>query len=191
MRNLKFKERLYCLVAALLFSFAVCGNNLYAVNEMGSGEIPAAVPDSQQSTQESKVGTKVPEFTIKSFAGEDVTQADLENWFVVLNFWSSSSQASLNLNAEIAKLGEQYKNADLLFVNISLNENRAAWEAAISGLPGLQVSELKKLEDANITKLFGVNAIPTIILLKPDGTITSIDSGNVDLAQKLKDLLGF
>jgi peroxiredoxin len=182
----------YASVAAGLFLFAVCSHSLYAANESGSGEISVAANDSPQSVQESKVGTAAPKFTLTSIDGKSISLAELSNQYVVLNFWASSSQESRKINADIAKLEKQYKNADIVFVSISLDENKANWQAAVQqdGLTGLQVSELKNLENADITKLYGVSAIPAVYIINPDGVIISIDNGNVDLFKKLKDIFG-
>jgi peroxiredoxin len=194
MRNLKFKERLYCLVAALLFSFAVCGNNLYAVNEMGSGNASTEANESPQSAQVSKPGidTKAPGFTLTSIDGKSVSLADYANWFVVINFWASSSPDSRRVNAEVAALEKKYKGADVVFISIALDENKATWQAAVTadGLTGVQLSELKKLEDSNIAKLYGVSSTPAVFILNPDGVIINIESGNFDLTKILKDLFG-
>jgi peroxiredoxin len=186
MVNLRIRKRLCRLAATFLSLFAVCSVNLYAENNS------ALENEASQNAQELKVGTKAPAFTLTSVDGKSVSLADFSNWYVVLNFWTSSSQESRKVNAEIAELEKKYKNADIVFVSISLDENRAAWQAAIrqDGLTGIQVSELKKLEDANITKQYGVSSIPSVYIINPDGVIVSIENVDIDLSKKLKDIFG-
>jgi peroxiredoxin len=187
MVNLRIRKKLYCLVAAFLSMFAVCGNNLYAAN----GD--ASENDSSQSAQELKVGTKAPAFTLTSVDGKIVSLADFsKRYFVVLNFWASSSQESRKVNEEIAVIEKKYKDTDIIFVGISLDENKAAWQAAVKqdGLTGPQVSELKKLEDANVAKQYGVSSLPSVCIINPDGFIIGIENGNIDLTKKMKDIFG-
>jgi peroxiredoxin len=187
MINLRIRKKFCCLIAAFLFLFAVCGNNLYAAND------DASANDSSQSAQELKVGTKAPAFTLTAVDGKSVSLADFSSqYFVVLTFWASSSPESRKVNEEIAELEKKYKDADLVFVGISLDENRADWQAAIrqDGLTGPQVSELKKPEDANITKQYGVSSLPSVYVINPDGVIVSFENGNIDLTKKLKNLFG-
>jgi peroxiredoxin len=195
MENLRFRKRLYCLVAAFLSLFVWCGNNLYATNNCESGEdLPIEANDSPQtqSAQELEVGTAAPDFTLTSIDGKSVRLSDFLFRYVVLSFWVSSSPESRKINAEIAKLEETYKNADIAFVGVSLDVNNETWKAAVKqdGLKGPQVSELKNLENADITKLYGVGSIPAVYIINPDGIIISIESGNMDLSKKLKDIFG-
>lgn len=152
-KKLHFRKRLYCSVVAILSLFVVCNSNLQATN------------DSQQSLQESKVGTKAPDFTITK-NGESVSLADFGTRIKVLNF-SSTSAESRKMNTEITKLEEQYKGADVVFINISLDEY------------------------ADVAKQYGVSG-PTVCVVGPSGVINGFfDSGNVDLTQELKTNFGY
>jgi peroxiredoxin len=172
--------------------FAVCSNSLYAANESGSGGLPIVVNDSQQDAKELKAGVKAPDFTLTSIKGESVKLSDLPIQYYVLYFWASTSPESRRITADIARLEKQYEYSDVEFVGVSLDVNKAAWQAAVNsdGLTGPQLSELKNLENANVAKLYGLEAIPTIYILNPDGVIVSIENADVDLSQKLKDIFG-
>jgi peroxiredoxin len=192
MRKLKFRKKFCCSITACLSLFAVCSNSLYAANESGSGDLPIVVNDSQQDAKELKAGVKAPDFTLTSIKGESVKLSDFSSQVVVLYFWASSAPESRRITADIARLEKQYKNADLSFVGVSLDVNKAAWQAAVNsdGLTGPQLSELKNLENADIAKLYGVDAIPAVYIIDPDGVLISIDNAAVDLSQKLKDIFG-
>jgi peroxiredoxin len=194
MKNFRIKRKLCCLVTTafmLLFAFNV--SKTYATNGSGpAGDSPAAVANSPQDDPAAKIGTEAPAFTLTSINGESVSLADFKYQYVVLNFWASSSPESRRINGDIAKLEEKYKDADIAFISISLDDNRANWQAAVTrdGLKGPQLSELKKPEDAGIAKLYGVTTLPAVYLINPDGNIISIDNADVDLTKKLKDLFG-
>ncbi len=151
MTNLKFRKRLCCSATALLSLFAVCSTNLHATN------------DSPQNAQESRIGKAAPEFTLTSADGKKISLSDHITYYVMLNFHSSSAE-SRKVNADIAKLKEQYKNADIAFIDIPLDEN------------------------AEIAKQYGVSTAPAICIIKPDGTVMSIEKSNANPAQKLKEI---
>jgi peroxiredoxin len=192
MGNLKFRKKFCCSITACLSLFAVCSNSLYAANESGSGGLPIVVNDSQQDAEELKAGVKAPDFTLTSIDGKSVKLSDFSSQVVVLYFWASSVPESRKINADVAKLEEHYKEADLSFVGVSLDVNKADWQAAVksAGLTGPQLSELKNLENADVAKLYGLKAIPTVFIIDPDGVIVYIYNADVDLPQKMKDLSG-
>jgi peroxiredoxin len=193
MGKLKFRKKFCCSITACLSLFAVCSNSLYAANESGSGGLPIVVNDSQQDAEELKVGAKAPDFTLTSIKGESASLSNFLFQYSVLYFWASSSPESRKITADVAKLEKQYEGMDLIFVGISLDVNKANWQAAVNsaGLKGPQLSELKDLENADIAKLYGVDAIPTVFILDPDGVIVGIEKVDVNLSQKLKDVFGY
>jgi peroxiredoxin len=186
MANLRIRKKRCCLTATFLFLFAVCSNSLYATNNSAPGN------DSPQSVQEeSKVGTIAPAFTLTSVDGKSVSLADFSNRYIVLNFWASSSTESRKMNAKIAGLEKKYKDANIVFVGISLDENKVDWQAAVNqdGLTGPQLSELKNLENADVAKLYGVGSIPTVYIISPDGCVFDVKKSDAELEQKLNEIL--
>jgi peroxiredoxin len=186
MVNLRIRKRLCCLAATFLSLFAVCSVNLYAENNSAWGD------DAPQNAQESKVGTIAPAFTLTSVDGKSVSLADyFSKQYVVLNFWALSSPESRRVNAEIAELEKKYPSSKIVFIGISLDEDRAAWIAAVKqdGLANTQVCELKNLENADIAKQYGVSSLPAVYLISPDGGIFDVKKNGAELEQKLKELL--
>ena len=120
--------------------------------------------DSWQSVQEVKVGDTAPEFTFTQ-DGKAMKLSDFASLYIVLSFSGSSAESS-RVNADIAQLKVKFEHSDLAFINISLSEN------------------------ADIAGLYGVTAEPAVCIIAPDGTISSIDNGNVDLFKKLLDIFG-
>jgi peroxiredoxin len=192
MVNFRFRKRLYCSVAAFLSLFALCGNNLYAADNSGSSGVSIAANDSQQSAQNPSVGL-APKFTLTSIDGKSVSLADFPDQYVVLNFWASSSQESRKVNAEIAKLEKKYSNSKIAFIGISFDENREEWQATVKQdeLTGMQVSELKNLENADIAKLYGVSSVPAVYLISPDGCIFNASKGSAELEKILNEIFIF
>lgn len=163
-KKLHFRKRLYCSVIAILSLFAVCSNSLYAANNSGQGGILIDANDSQCNAQEVKVGDKAPDFTFTK-DGKSVKLSDFEYYYVILNFTSSLS-ANSRVNSDMAILTEKYKNADAVFITISIDEY------------------------GDVAKQYGISSAPAICIIKPDGTIDTVETGNVDLAKTLKLVFG-
>jgi peroxiredoxin len=170
----------------------VYGNNLYAASDSGSGDLPIVVNDSRQDAEELKVGEKAPDFTLTSIDGKSAKLSDFLFQVAVFYFWASSSPESDRITADVAELEKQYKGMDIIFVGISLDVNKADWQAAVksAGLKGPQLSELKNLENANIAKLYGLEAIPAVFILDPSGVIVGIEKTDVNIPKKLEDVFG-
>ncbi|MDR2914429.1 MAG: TlpA family protein disulfide reductase [Tannerella sp.] len=189
MTNFKLKK-FYFSATAFGMLLVMCGNSLYAANGSMVSNAPVVTGASLQNMQEAKVGTPAPEFTLTSVDGKSVSLSDfIKGYVVVLNFWSSSSAESRAINAEIAGLEKKYENMDVVFIGVSLDENKADWQAAVGndGLTGLQVSELKKTEDANIAKLYGVTSVPAVCIINHDGTILDIRNDGTGIDRILKE----
>lgn len=146
-KKLCFSKKLYCSIVIVLSLFAVCSNHLQATN------------DSQRNAQEVKVGDKAPDFTVTK-DGKSVSLADLKSKQVILHF-SSASVESRNVTADMAKLEERYKDADMAFINIPVDQY------------------------TNIAAAYGISSSTAIYIIDLDGIIEGI--AYVDLAQKLKE----
>ena len=76
------------------------------------------------------------------------------------------------------------------FIGISMDTDVQAWKNAIQkyGIVYPQVSELKKFKETDISKSYGVNWIPSIVVVDKDGKVllSTVLSSKVD--QLLKEL---
>ena len=59
------------------------------------------------------------------------------------------------------------------FVGVSMDTNVEAWQAAIKqyGIEYLQVSELKKFKETDISKAYGIKWIPSLVVIGKDGKV--------------------
>ena len=75
----------------------------------------------------------------------------------------------------------------MVFVGISFDVDRAAWQNAVIkyGMHYTQVSELKKMREAQISKTYSVSWIPSLYVIGRDGKVVL---GTV-LSEKVKQTL--
>ena len=84
---------------------------------------------------------------------------------------------------------ESYHKSGVEFIGVSMDTDVEAWKHAIEkyAIAYPQVSELKKFKETDIAKTYGVNWIPSLVVIGPDGKVklSTVMSNKVD--QYLKE----
>ena len=80
--------------------------------------------------------------------------------------------------------------SNIRFVSVSFDDKREAWTSCIeqNNLRWLQVSELKKWKETNVSKLYNIKWIPAMYLIDRQGRIVLSTVMIEKLAAKLKEL---
>ena len=87
------------------------------------------------------------------------------------------------------KLYDTYAGRGLQIIGISLDRTREAWLFAIRrlDLPWIHLSDVKGWESI-ASEIYGVNAIPEIVLIDPDGKIIATGLREQELEAKLDEI---
>ena len=130
-------------------------------------------PDVQYGAQLLKAGSVAPEFRLKGPDGKELALSDFRGKYVVLDFWASWCGDCRRDIPNIKALYEKYSPKGVEFVGVSFDDNAERWQNAIKefGLKYHQVSELKKWKTTDIYAAYGINWIPTIYIISPDGKV--------------------
>ena len=85
---------------------------------------------------------------------------------------------------------ETYKQFGIQFVGISMDTDLNAWKKAIEtyGITYPQLSELKKFNETDIAKTYGVKWIPSMVVVGPDGQVKLSTVLTYKLDKYLKEL---
>ena len=134
-----------------------------------------------------KPGTAAPDFTLRTLAGKKISLSQLKGKVVVLDFWASWCPDCRRDAPNVVRLYREYKGKGVVFVGISFDVDRAAWQNAVIkyGMHYTQVSELKKMREAQISKTYSVSWIPSLYVIGRDGKVVL---GTV-LSEKVKQTL--
>lgn len=125
------------------------------------------------------VGSKALDFTLNSVDNKSISLSKCyAKGFVLLDFWASWCGPCIKEIPELQKLYSLYRDR-LKIISISVDENKAQWQDAITkyGLsqwPQLIVNNNEEYyfaEQANISLAHGVEQIPCFILIDKSGTI--------------------
>ena len=92
----------------------------------------------------------------------------------------------------VIKAYEKYHESEgFEIVGVSFDRTEAAWKKGIETLkmPWPQMSDLKYWECA-ANEIYGVNSIPSNVLLDPEGNIVACDLRSEGLHKKLAEIYG-
>ncbi len=158
-------------IRKLIFSVAVA-LAATATATAQTAETKEADPDSLYSQKLLKSGTEAPDFTLPMPNGYRLQLAEYKGKYVLLDFWASWCPDCRKDIPAVKAMHEKYgKNVE--FIGVSFDTDRDRWAKCVSDnkMTWRQVSELKKMRDAEIAKTYGVQWIPSMTLIGPDGKV--------------------
>jgi len=146
--------------------------------------------DDDYATTLPKKGTVAPAFKMKRLDGKTFQLKQLKGHYVVLDFWASWCPDCRKDIPNIERIYKKFHPLGVEFVGVSMDHDRDAWEKAVEkyAIPYTQVSELKKFRETDIKKLYGVEWIPSMILLDKEGKVVLSTVLSDKLEVKLTEL---
>jgi peroxiredoxin len=137
-----------------------------------------------------KKGEIAPDFVSSRPDGSQMALSDLRGNLVLLSFWASWSNLCMEENATLVKAMERFGRKKFRILQVSLDDNRAAWIGAIGKdqLNWDHVSDLRRWETP-VVDLYGVEKIPFNVLIDASGRILEMDVYGEQLLNKLDQLL--
>ena len=135
---------------------------------------PQQDQDSKYATELIKAGTAAPDFKMLTPAGKKFQFSKFaKGKTVVLDFWASWCPDCRNDAPEVVRMYQAYKEKGVEFLGVSMDTDVDAWKKAIEkfGIEYPQVSELKKFKETDIAKAYGVNWIPSMVVIGADGKV--------------------
>lgn len=137
------------------------------------------------------IGEKAPDFTLADTNGEPVKfSTHLGNKYVLLDFWAGWCGPCRRENPNLVRVYEKYKGKGFDIFAVSLDKQKEQWVKAIADdkLTWTHVSDIKFWDSAP-AKLYGVRAIPSNVLIGPDGKIVARNLRGKELEETLATLL--
>lgn len=131
-----------------------------------------------------KKGSLAPDFTMKTIAGETFQLSKLKGKTIVLDFWASWCPDCRKDAPQVVEMYQRYHQKGVEFVGISMDTDEDKWKKTVKtlGITYTQVSELKKFRDTDISKMYGVHWIPSLVVIDRDGKVllSTVMSDKVD-----------
>ena len=130
--------------------------------------------DSKYATQLLKKGEKAPDFSLKNPAGKTIKFSKVSKGkYTVIDFWAAWCPDCRKDMPNVERLYKKFHPRGVEFIGVSFDTSVENWKKAIEQyqIGYTQVSELKKFRETAIAKAYGVNWIPTMYLIDPQGNV--------------------
>lgn len=146
-----------------------------------------------QALEKRQPGKKYVELTMKNLEGKTVRLSDYvgKGKYVLVDFWASWCGPCRQEMPNVVKSYERYHAKGYEIVGVSFDQKEDAWKKAVGdlGMKWPQMSDLKGWECA-AHDAYGVNSIPSNVLVGPDGVIVATDLRSQALLKKLEEIFG-
>lgn len=137
-----------------------------------------------------QVGQIAPDFSLPDTAGVEVSLRDFRGKYLLIDFWAAWCPPCRRENPNVVKTFHEFKDKGFTVLGVSLDHKREDWLKAIADdeLIWTHVSDLKYW-DSEVPALYGVRAIPSNLLIDPEGRIIAKGLMGERLSAKLQELL--
>jgi peroxiredoxin len=136
------------------------------------------------------VGQPAVDFTMTDTAGNPVTLSSFYGKYLLVDFWASWCGPCRRENPNVVDAYNKFNNKGFDIVGVSFDKNHSQWvEAVISDkLTWHHVSDLKYWGN-EAGKLYGINSIPSNILIDPKGVIIAKNLRGEELHTRLAEFM--
>ncbi|MBB4800003.1 thiol-disulfide isomerase/thioredoxin [Flavobacterium nitrogenifigens] len=123
-----------------------------------------------------KPGKPSPTFNYENQKGGKTSLEDLKGKYIYIDFWATWCAPCVKEIPFLQKVEEQYKGKNIEFISISIDsmEDQPKWSKFVTEkqLGGIQLLAENEW-NSKIIKDYGINGVPTFILLDPNGNIVN------------------
>lgn len=185
------------LFGASLLDIRENGPLLNKVLKRIEGKVPnspfvADFKDKLKQANKVAIGSKAPNFTLKSHKGEQLSLYDMDSKYILIDFWASWCRPCRIENPNLVKTYAEYKDKGFEVFSVSLDKNMQRWVAAIEQdnlTWKFHGSELQGWS-CPVAREYNVSSIPATFLVDSDFNIVAKNLRGNALDQKLAEVFG-
>lgn len=153
-------------------------------NETNSNKVQA------QGNSSITEGSMAPEISLPTVSGEQVMLSSFKGKYVLVDFWASWCRPCRMENPNVVAAYNKYKDKNFTVLGVSLDDDKDKWQEAIAkdGLTWTHISDLKGWESV-AARTYGIESIPSNVLVGPDGKVIARDLRGEALEEKLAEVI--
>ncbi len=144
------------------------------------------------SFEQLRKGKSAPRWTYPDIDGKEYSLDDLRGKFIYIDVWATWCGPCKSEIPELAKLTKEYKNKDIVFVSVSIDSNKKAWDKMLKEekFDWIQI-HAEKAWKAKIVTENGIRGIPRFMMIDKEGNIIDVNAPqpSSDKIRPLIDLL--
>jgi len=117
-------------------------------------------------------GKEAPDFICTDINGTNYSLKDFKGKYVYIDFWATWCGPCRQEIPSYIKLQSDYKGKDIVFISISIDEDKDSWEKVVkeSKADGISLITTGGIE-SNVAKAYQISGIPTFVLIDRVGKI--------------------
>jgi thiol-disulfide isomerase/thioredoxin len=140
--------------------------------------------DILEKIQNGAPGSRAQLFSQPDINGKSINLMDFKGKYLLLDFWGSWCLPCRKNNAHMKEIYARYKDKGFEILSIADNDNKpedwrkavakdgiGGWKHILRGLDTNKFKEDGKPQPGDINNMYGVHAVPTQILINPEGVI--------------------
>jgi len=182
------RTHVFVVLAVVFVSLSSCRKGQNPATSQDGGTVNKTENNASESGN-----TEVVDFTMASMDGTELSVSKLaaQHKLTVIDFWASWCGPCRQEIPRLVQLYKAYKDKGLGIIGVSLDEERGAWEAAVSSMDmqWTQLSDLQGWDNAAAVK-YGVHGIPYTIIVDSECNVVAKGLRGDRLARLVEEKLG-
>lgn len=120
-----------------------------------------------------KKGSEAPGFEIETMDGGKIALSSFRGKWTVLDFWASWCPDCRKDIPDVVRMYGKFHPKGVEFIGISFDTDKESWKSMVqkSGMDYPQVSELVRMNRSPVAKAYGLNWIPSMVVVNPEGRV--------------------